>query len=109
MQTIDGIGPLTIVDKVVPLWDEIIHGTPRVGLAEGGAAIHASGGLHLAFNGGVFFGIASLDGVKFSPVEDAFGGISVGFFVALVVDEAAEFFDGLVGPIAALHSLSCVL
>jgi hypothetical protein len=53
----------------------------------------------------VFFIIASLDGVELSPVEDTFGGISVWFFVALVVDESAEFFDGLVGSVAALHSV----
>lgn len=74
-------------------------------LTEGGAAIHTSGRLDLAFDGSVFFIIASLDGVELSPIEDTFGGISVGFFVALVVDETAEFFDGLVGSIAALHSV----
>ena len=73
-------------------------------LAERRAAVHASGGLDLAFDGSVFLFIASGDGVQFFPVKHAAGGVTIGFLVALVVDKAAEFFDGLVAAITALYS-----
>lgn len=106
VQPLDGVGPLPVVDEVVPLGNEIVHGTARVRLAEGGAAVHAPGGLDLALDGGVLFVVAAFDGVEFFPVEDAAGGVAVGLLVALVVDEAAQFLDGLVAAVAALYSAS---
>lgn len=69
-------------------------------------AIHTTCRLHFAFNGGMLFIIAALDGVEFFPVEDTFGGVTVGLFVTLVVDETTEFFDGLICSIATLDSVT---
>lgn len=68
-------------------------------------AIHTAGGLDFPFDGCVFFVIAAFDGVEFFPVKDTAGGVAVGFLVSLVVDETAEFFDGLVGAVAAFYSV----
>ena len=73
-------------------------------LAERGAAIHTSCRLYLLFDGRVLLVVAALDGVELLPVQDAFGGIAVGFLVAMVVDEASELFDRLVRAVAALYS-----
>jgi hypothetical protein len=57
----------------------------------------------------VFFFVAALDGVEFFPVQNAAGRVTVGFFVALVVDEAAELFDRLICSITTLYSATEVL
>ena len=103
VQAKDGVAPLPVVHEVVPLGDEVVDGAAGVGLAEGGAAVHAPGGLDLALDGRVFLVVDALDGVEFPPVEHALGGVPVLLLVALVVDEPSEFFDGLVGSVAALH------
>ena len=73
-------------------------------LTKWGTAIHTTCRLYFTFDGCVFLVIAALYGVEFFPVEDTFGGIAVGFFVTLVVDETTKFFDGLVGSIATFYS-----
>ena len=104
MQPFDGIAPLSIVYQIIPLRYEIVDRTTRVGLTKRRAAIHVPGSLDFAFNGGVFFVVASFDRVEFFPVKDAFGRVVVGFFVALLVNEATEFFYWLVGPVVAFYS-----
>ena len=74
-----------------------------MGLTKGRAAVHATRGLDLAFEGGVVQFVA-FDGVEFAPVHDAFRGASVRLGVALVVDKTAQFFNTRVRSIATLDS-----
>lgn len=75
-------------------------------LAKGRTAIHTPGGLHFAFDFGVFLFISAFNGVEFFPIEDTAGRVAIWFFVALVVDKTTEFFDRLVGTVAAFDSVA---
>ena len=102
MEPVDGVGPLSVVDQVVPLGDKVVDGTARLGLAKGGAAVHAAGGLDLALDLGMLL-FVGLRRVELLPVHEALQRLAVGLGVALVVEEAPELLDGLVRSVSALH------
>ena len=102
VQPIDGVGPLSVVDQIVPLRDEVIDRTARLGLAEGSAAVHATGGLDLALDLGMLL-LVGLRRVELLPVHEPLQWLAVGLGVALVVEEAPEFLDGLIRTIPTLH------
>jgi len=100
VESVDRLLPLPVVHEVVPLGNEVVDGTSRVGLAEGGAAVHAPGGLDLTLDGGVVE-VVPLDGVELSPVHHPLQRPPVRFGVALVVDKAPELLNGSVRSIPA--------
>ena len=102
VQPIDGVGPLSVVDQIVPLRDEVIDRTARLGLAKGSAAVHATGGLDLALDLGMLL-FVGLRRVELLPVHEPLQWLAVGLRVALVVEEAPELLDGLIRPIPTLH------
>src|SRR5207247_5229845 len=74
VQAVERFAPESLVDQVVPFRDQVVDGAARghafeqgAGVAEGNAAIHATGALLLQHRlGGVR--------VEFAPVADALGG-----------------------------------
>jgi hypothetical protein len=103
VKTINGFGPLSIVDKIVPLGNEVVDGTTRVSLAKGCTTVHAASSLDLAFHIRVMQ-IVFHGRIQLPPIHDAFQGSAVRFRVALVVQETTELLDTLITTISPLYS-----
>mmetsp|Transcript_11658 Transcript_11658/g.27322 ORF Transcript_11658/g.27322 Transcript_11658/m.27322 type:complete len:337 (-) Transcript_11658:419-1429(-) len=104
VQALNGLVPGVLKHQIVPLRDQIVHRASRVGLAEGGPAIHAAGRLDLSFQGGVgHVDVPVRNGVDFFPILQAFQGGTVGFWIPFVVDKSPELFEVLQGAIPALY------
>jgi hypothetical protein len=94
-----------LVNKIIPLGDEVINGASSVGLAEGGSTVHATSGLHLKFEGGVCDFVV-WDRVDFSPIHDTLQRGSVGFRITFIIQKPTKIFDAIVSSITASYSES---
>jgi hypothetical protein len=103
VKTINGFSPLSIVDEIVPLGNEVVDGATRVSLAKGCTTVHAASSLDFAFHICVMQ-IVVHGRIQFSPIHDTLQGTTVRFRVALVVQETTQLLDTLITAISPLYS-----
>lgn len=73
-----------------------------MGLTKRSSAIHAASGLHLELGGRVGnLDVPTGDRVDFFPIVDPYQRVTVGFRIALVIQESTEFVNGFDRTITA--------
>mmetsp|Transcript_2985 Transcript_2985/g.5511 ORF Transcript_2985/g.5511 Transcript_2985/m.5511 type:complete len:225 (-) Transcript_2985:109-783(-) len=101
VQTINGFSPLTIVDKIVPLWNQIVHRTTSVRLTKGSATVHTTSRLNLEFDIRVMdlmFG----GRIQFAPIHNALKRWTVWLWVPFIVEKPTKLFNTLISTISSL-------
>jgi hypothetical protein len=92
-----------LVNKIIPLGDEVINGASSVSLAKGGSAVHATSGLHLKFKGSVC-DFVLWDRVDFSPIHHTLQRGTVGFRITFIIQKPTKIFNAIVCSITASYS-----